>query len=340
MAMADLSSIIRPDHYINLQRPQHHVPKAAVPAMGAVSNRRFIERMIDWGWEAASTKGEHTVMTVPTGDEVWVCSPHVHSRNPLSVFNEVLRCTGDISWTEFWTIDVPAELRKVAEDIKQDLALAQRRQDKRNKRDRKREERRRMAAQQPARVINLDSGSDVTEELSALEAEVTASQEREVRHRVQPRVLALLVESGEAMACLTISQHLGIDNDNSVSGACGRLLQQGLIERVAHGVYRAVRTSGDHRVHVSVGAQQPEQAPVASTFPVVELPPEKPSAARTAPPSAPSDPRTDPMEGDQWEETINDVLDLMFPNGFKAKHLPLIDRWRQATKALMRELQD
>lgn len=335
-AMADLRSIIRPDHYINLERPQHHVPKAAVPAMGAVSNRRFIDRMVDWGWETAQSKGEHVVMTLPTGDEVWVCAPQVHNRNPLSVFNEVMRCTGDIDWTTFWTTDVPAELRRITAELEAELEREQRRHGKRSRQ--KKEERRRMAASQPARVIDLDSASDVTDELQALERET--EETREHRTRVQPRVLALLMESGEPWAISNIAKHLGINNDSSVSGACGRLMQQGLVRRVAHGVYQAVRTGGDHKVHISVG-QPPEAAPVPlmASFPTPA--PEIPAAARTAPPSAPSDPRQTPPKGeDQWEETINEVLDLMFPNGFKARHLPLIDRWRQATTALMRELQD
>ena len=37
-------------------------------------------------------------------------------------------------------------------------------------------------------------------------------------------------------------------------------------------------------------------------------------------------------------ETVNETLDLLFPQGFKARHLPLIDEWRKATVALIREI--
>jgi hypothetical protein len=323
-----MDSVIRPEHYINLERPQHHVPKAAVPSMGAVSNRRFIERMIDWGWEVNKASGEKSLMTLPTGDEVWVMSAHVHRSNPLSVFNAVLRITGDISWETFWTLDVIAELRKVQDDLRAEIEAEERRIAKRERKHRK-EKQRRMPTTEPARVINLDSGTDVTEELKRLEAEVP--EERERRIRVQPRVLALLMESGEPWAVSNIAKHLNAP-DSSISGACGRLVQSGLLTRVAHGVYQAVRTGSDHKVHISVGtaleAAQPGQ-PVD-----VALAPESPSAARTAPATTATE---TPVDG-QWDETINEVLDLMFPNGFKARHLPLIDRWRRATVALLREL--
>ncbi len=39
-------------------------------------------------------------------------------------------------------------------------------------------------------------------------------------------------------------------------------------------------------------------------------------------------------------DDVNEVLDLLVPNGFKAKHLPAIEEWKQATVRLLNEVND
>jgi hypothetical protein len=46
--------------------------------------------------------------------------------------------------------------------------------------------------------------------------------------------------------------------------------------------------------------------------------------------------KTEPLSEDA---TMNLVLDLMFPNGFKAAHFPIIEAWKNITRNLMKEVQ-
>lgn len=98
----------------------------------------------------------------------------------------------------------------------------------------------------------------------------------------------------------------------------------------------------DHRVGIDVnvnggGDVRPDND-VPAPPPVVDKPVTPVLAEVVPPPAQPvAVPSPAPTTVDE-DSVINDVLDMMFPNGFKAKHLPLIDAWRKATIDLMREI--
>jgi hypothetical protein len=189
----------------------------------------------------------------------------------------------------------------------------------------------------------------------------------QVKRRVRGatnRTLDVLVAANEPVSIERLTKLLPDIRRDSIQQACLSLVRWNVAERVKPGVYRVrdeARRNGDVRVGVDITARAalPEPAPAvpaASPVTVQHVVPVQDVTATTAPvePRPPAETRdtgrtadVEPIQktyasdgsGDlQMDEMVNETLDLLFPQGFKARHLPLIDQWRQATIALMREI--
>ena len=75
----------------------------------------------------------------------------------------------------------------------------------------------------------------------------------------------------------------------------------------------------------------PAPAPAPAPVPVVPSAAEVAEIAGTALES--------PLAGKDADDVIDQLLDRLFPSGFKARHLKVIDRWRNATHALIEEIE-
>lgn len=165
------------------------------------------------------------------------------------------------------------------------------------------------------------------------------------------RILDHLVRSDQPMSIDRLARLEPDARRDSIGAACSNLVKYGVAERVKTGVYRIrdeARRGSDVRVGLDITARTaPEPtpappAPVEQPVPVPIAPPVvKSEVVRSGDdrPETPAYPVVRPGSTDM-DEMLNDTLDLLFPQGFKAKHLPLIDRWRQATIALMRDINE
>ena len=147
-------------------------------------------------------------------------------------------------------------------------------------------------------------------------------------------------DTGQPMTADRLAEVTGLTRAR-VIGAGGYLVERGLAERPVKGTYRAtaLRPQG-HKVDIDVDVHHGRQG--AATLPAEPL--EAPSApevpapapeAVQAPPPVPVDALPlAPVTADV-EEELATVLDLLFPGGIKGRHLGYVNRWQQATAALI-----
>lgn len=164
---------------------------------------------------------------------------------------------------------------------------------------------------------------------------------------VSRRVLAVLKQHANAhLDVPTITGMIGGDlSQEQVQGACSYLVGKGLIIAPLRGIYTFDTDDVEHKVGIDISVDRPAvaaPAPQPAPQPAQEAP-ERPAVQPTPIRTEPAAPlRKKPPAVTQEDidrtvdpEEINDVLDMLFPNGFKARHLPAIDHWREATKALI-----
>lgn len=179
------------------------------------------------------------------------------------------------------------------------------------------------------------------------------TQVREFTKGLTNRVLMHLVESDQPMSIDKLSQLERDARRSSIGAALANLVKYGVAQRVKPGVYRIrdeARRNGDVKVDLDItaraGAPRPEEVPAVPPVPVVtdatasvESPVVPADVVRTADADLRQTTYPVPRSGDlNTDELVNETLDLLFPQGFKARHLPLIDQWRQTTVALIREV--
>ena len=135
--------------------------------------------------------------------------------------------------------------------------------------------------------------------------------QRKVRNRgTGNRIYDLLTKTGQPMSLDAIGKELGLTN-SEVSGACSYLVDRSHIERVKAGVYRALVS---RPADVSIEVRNATVAD-AATEPVTVRPMSEIAV--------------------ELEEEVYELLDLLFPQGIRAHHLPLIDKWRQETASML-----
>lgn len=156
----------------------------------------------------------------------------------------------------------------------------------------------------------------------ASEKEVVASLPR---GRYINSVFDLLVERGDPMSNRAVAEVLDITPAQAGS-ALAQLASQNVVTRVKSGVYQAkpglMRKDGTLGLVISGGYMQ-------STAPTPKPEPVRNQLAST---------NVEPDPGE--DEMLNELLDLMAPNGFKARHLPYIDAFKSCAVALMREINE
>jgi hypothetical protein len=332
------------------------LPVGLIPAPAQTSNRRIIDRLKEWGCLVVKTKGDWTVVESPWGGAFEVRSPQCHNKNGIDTIQEFLSILG-MSWNDFMGTDLtpftPEEkeaMRGQSEDASQYLRVltnraadgatkqraeafidaqeeAARQIEQERKRKQRRQEREaRMAAADAERQARLQ----VVQEEADAKHDIAQAPEPQ-RRRIINIVMDQLIESGEPMSIDRLMGTFGEDqpNRNTVQGACLRLVDQGIVDRVKPGVYQA--KPQHQRQDVRIGVQGAVQGGVAAAVAPDQAGPQN-AVQRLG------GGRIVPDTLSEAEETINDVLDLMFPDGFKARHLPLIDAWRRATIDLMQEI--
>jgi hypothetical protein len=183
---------------------------------------------------------------------------------------------------------------------------------------------------------------------------------RKMRHRgISREVLGALVANGGSMTAKDIAKELHYDNEDAVAGACYYLTEIGKVERVMRGMYRALPryqlgATMHHDVQGGVTASHAEASTKAATWEraataLVEHA-DKVSVAKPLLTPTPENkpgrfvseiieeiPSKPPTKEDD-DETMNLLLDLMFPKGFKGSHLPAIEAWKKSTLKLMTEV--
>lgn len=170
---------------------------------------------------------------------------------------------------------------------------------------------------------------------------VEVPQASEVKKRVRGtvnNVLDILVAHDEPMSVNRICELLPDAPRSTVANACLALANTyGVVDRMKPGVYRLreeARRGSDIRVGIDITAQNGAETPIPAPAPLPSD--DLPEMVKVD--LLPVGPRYAPTSDDD-EETLSETLDLLFPNGFKARHLPAINRWREATLALLSEVE-
>lgn len=345
-----------------------------VPSMISVSNRTVIDRMKKWGWREKRTKADMVLMEAPNGAKIEVKRAGIHEGNSKTTFQNLLVIM-EMSWEQFitplhpdaqgvldWYVTLSGEEQ---ERYRQKLKLidaldTQRMLD--HQRDISRraniEKRKKREAEKKAHTFPVEVTRVEPKKETIVEApKPTPPPKRdttpltvvptitEVAGKISNRgatnsVLDLLVKSSEPMSLDRLCRELPQFSRGSINQAASQLvITYGVAERVKPAVYRIKPEARreDVRVGLDITARSgPPLAEVTSgpvTSAVAEPAPETPLPP-TPPPVVV---KTHAPAGD-YDEMVNETLDLLFPEGFKARHLPLIDTWRQATLALMRDI--
>lgn len=175
--------------------------------------------------------------------------------------------------------------------------------------------------------------------------EAETSAQKKIRVRVINRVFDLLVAAGEPMSAQRMAGELGATR-SAVTSACLALVRYAVAERVKPGVYRAVvdmQQQDTTRLNVQMG-NAPIQ--VATSAPVAPLPIVQVPLAAFVPPTMSQVAQSyeamhhaERSTVDQ-NEVIDDVLDLMFPEGMriKAADITLLEQWKNLTAEVIRRV--
>lgn len=317
--------------------------EALVPRRSAVSNRSVINRLREWGAHGEKVRNDVTSMVLPGGETVEVISAHAHRRNGSNHWDAILTAL-NTSYEGFWMTDLAPPDKELIESFDKimdsaretegEMEAAERAaQEERDRTEAEKQEQRRQRRQQRAAESRRQKEENRVQQLAASTAPVDPSESveglpRQKRQHIINQVFDVLIRTGEPMSFKRICEVLNDPDvtESRVSSACSGLWRNGVAIRIKRGVYQAHPEHQRQDVRVGVqgrvnGLEHAEETAAASV-PVTER-------VRQVP-------RIPIGEDDQ---TINDLLDLMFPDGFKARHLAAIDTWRQATVALMHEIE-
>lgn len=162
------------------------------------------------------------------------------------------------------------------------------------------------------------------------------------------KVTDCLIQAGCPMTIERIAEECGITIAQA-SSAASRLASQDVLARLKSGLYVAVEHAADYKVgmDITVGAREPEETPqepagepdggmVVNT--AMGLPGERPGTLMPEEKKAAVEAKADTGQDDDMDTLIEDFLDMIFPQGFKARHLKAIAAWQDATKTLFREV--
>lgn len=283
------------------------------------SNRSVIHQLKLWGWSIRVTTGDWIDMHHPERPERLRVRPeHYHSGNGKDVLAAVYRANG--SADAFWRRDTPyfqSDVRfqksaggaQMTDEQMEEFAAAQR-----------------AAHEAPASDVETPAVVDPVGSVPAA-AEVPQKEGRDV-YGVAPRrgtmeSNVLNVFESLAPRDVTIGQVSGLLDMSrmEVSNCVSRLVRRGLVLRDPSGRKGIWRRSGlQAQDSIAPAAAAPVLVPVVvtQTAPALKLVP-TPTPAVTA-------------------DVVDDLLDLMFPDGIRARHLDLVEEWRTLTRRLINEV--
>lgn len=328
----------------------------AAPAPTQVSNRTIHDRCLEWGCKVNKTNGNWVWMTSPMAVRFKIRPPQQHQANSKHDIERMLDAIA-VPWAVFIAAEIldVKELQRLGEGFKNHGGPTEQPDDEMGpcsvcqegviravlvKRGKKIAHSYCLAKPQEAQPDPTPPTEEETETVPApdvLEVIVTDPPE-EVEDQVTPRqryinqVFDLLVERGDPMSNQAVAEAIGITPQQATS-AMAALCSQGVVVRVKAGVYQArpdvMRRQSNVGVVISSVEKpfgtipsgyvvQPTERPGHVTFSQVESVHREPDA--------------------EEDETLNEILDLIAPNGFKARHLPLIDAFKRSALALMREV--
>ena len=168
---------------------------------------------------------------------------------------------------------------------------------------------------------------------------------------VSTPLLDLLIGQRRALTVEHMAEACGFDRDQ-VMRAMNYMKKKRLVRKVKNGMWlaieqRDVQEQQNVNIQATTQVQETPEKPVESVQtpaadPVVPEPlqhvpgtPERPQAEPSPMPVQPI-----PANRDITDDDVYQVLDLLVPDGFKARHYPAVYAWVEATKNLVRALRE
>jgi hypothetical protein len=308
--------------------------QAFQPAPTRLTNRGLIRQMESWGWKVKKVSGDDTFMVSPVGDKITVRSAHVHVGTDKHTINEMLALMGDdMTWEKFMRpiTEVEEIIGQVyrssngdpVKAAKETLASMERVTEK----ERRRAEEA-AAAERERQIAQKQEAKRLAKEARQREDTPVSNDQTQQAPRQRGNVDiifdAILRTSGP-ISNATLAAQTGLTKEQA--GTAANYLYNALhvIDRVKRGVWMRKHEYSAHDMSVDivsrhietvreVGAEERPKAPVVR---IREMTP-----------------------SEELDDTLNEVLDVILPRGFKARHLALIDIWRADTKALIQAVQE
>lgn len=331
------------------------------PVPARVSNGRLIEQMLLWGWTLDKSHGDMVLMKHPlTRHKIDVRAATYHKGNPTSTIREVYSLTTESDAGRFWARTAP--LTEVAAEAYA-AALP---------------EIHPIAPPPGPRLPNPGTRdeSGTPPGLVADPAPELKDPPRVIKNRgLTNKVFEAMLREQRPTSARQLAVRLGHDAVATAS-ALSYLYGKDLLERVKQGFYQlpdALRTEDMRVIHRIIGdlneglplehvrmvmahhADPPERVITEAKINAVSIEAEgtpgtsltvlasEPKAvqdvvAALAPDPDPRDRDAPPMAEEDVDDLIDTVLDMMFPDGFKARHRRTVEAWAEATCKLIVEV--
>ena len=314
------------------------------------SNRRIIEQMKSWGWEEGKSNGNWLTMWAPpvgdmAGHQLKVRPATQHDANPTSTFLRIYELTTGGNAERFWRGPSATWLRMVVER-KEEIARTRREIAKRELEAQATKAAMRAAGQAPAAVapapVIQPEKALTKKEVGALMAPQLSKYDPNIDRFPRDAVLEHVLKAGKPLKTAEVIAAFGADpadrgNQVMMNNRLNNLVLSGRLTRVGRGTFTAP-TPERPTAPAPAPAPTPPPAPTPAPTPAPEpepepTPPEKPT------PVAPVRRLTPVAQVSRaaasMDDTIEAVLDLLLPDGFKASHLRYIAPWIDATKAMV-----
>jgi hypothetical protein len=278
------------------------------------SNRSVINRMKEWGWVVVRERGDRWALTLPGVKTVTVNAPTFHENNRTPIMREVVAATCGGDHSLFWNASpLDIEGMKRPEPTVAQVAAILAAPDTVSP----------PPAKEPAMPTEAPpvTGPPPHVPLRGTSEADPTKPPRTRQHGHTEIVLNYLLSDGHTHTTGQIAEATGLSRDR-VNKAAGYLVNVGAARRIKVGVYQVSdATAAAARVEVTHHDHH-EEAFIGNPVPVVR---ESPAVVTVEWPA-------------DTENEVLDVLDLLLPDGFKAKHLPAIEEWKAATVRLLREV--
>lgn len=288
-----------------------------------VTNGKLIDQMKEWGWREGKANGNFVTMRPPAnidGETIKVKPRQVHNGNSSRVISDVYRltCQGDreLFWrgpSELW-VEMVARAEYEAEQRRQARETA-------------------AAERATARAANAAATAPPVP--SPAPADPPRPKRRRTSDVTSKDVLAVLVKLDRPTRAVDVAADLNIDptaaNLKTLVARLGYLADKGHAVRVMNGCYRVAPTAAamagryDHDVQHHGDIVPPivvdPPAPPADVVVAEQHSTEVVVVYRATP------------EVDE-EAELEAVLDMLLPDGYKAKHRRMVEDWVELTRKM------